>query len=99
MKNKTLFVAVMFLALACTSCKKAYTCECTTTTTGTSQGVSLSFPSKSDSKAYGKKMSKKQAEAACDHMATSVQSTEENAFAQEPDPDVTFTVKTKCSLD
>jgi hypothetical protein len=99
MKNRTLYAAVMVLVLACVSCKKTRTCECTTTTTGTSQGFSLNFPSKSDSKAYSKKMTKKQAEAACDHMAESIESTEEDTWAKNPDPDVTFSVKTKCTLD
>src|SRR6218665_1536653 len=99
MKNITLFIAIVALALGATSCKKTRTCACSTVTTGTMGGFSLAFPSKSESKAYGAKMTKKQAEAACDHMAESVESTERSIFEANPDPDVTFNVKTTCKLD
>lgn len=87
------------LALATVSCKKTYTCECSTITSASSQGFSISFPSKSDSKAYSKKMTKKQAEAACDHMAESIESSERAIFEQDPDPELQLSVKTKCSLE
>ena len=56
MKKITTVAAIALFAVAFTSCKKNYTCECTTTTNGVTTTV----------KGNSAKMSKKDAKALCD---------------------------------
>ena len=80
MKKITLLAAVIAVA-SFASCKKAYTCACTTTVTspnylgtGTTTNVY-----NDDAAAYGKKMNKKTAQSACDAEKASMEQTFKNA--------------------
>jgi hypothetical protein len=101
MKNKTLIVAIAVMVLTLSACKKNYTCECSTTTTFVAPGFgNFPFPSKSEDKAYSKKMTKKQAEAACEHEGETIESIMREGFADTTGSGgAYFTVNTKCSLD
>jgi hypothetical protein len=72
---KTQIILPLFvIGLAMASCKKEYTCECVTTDTYTNNRVTMVQVYNADSKAYGKKMTEKQAKAACDAEGPAVQS-------------------------
>jgi hypothetical protein len=72
---KTQIILSLFaIGLAMTSCKKQYTCECVTTDTYTENGITLVEKYNANSKAYGAKMTEKQAKAACDAEAPAIQS-------------------------
>jgi hypothetical protein len=78
--------ALLVIGLASVSCKKIYTCDCVASSTNSN----LSFNAYNTSKAYSKKMTKKQAKAACDHeelaLKSSIESLIENsAVPQDPD--------------
>lgn len=68
-------IVFSLLGLAVVSCKKTYTCDCEVSQTiempnGTTETQTI----KNTSVAYSKKMTKKQATAACDHEAFAVKS-------------------------
>jgi hypothetical protein len=97
---KTQIILPLFvIGLAMTSCKKEYTCNCITTDT-TGGGPALAVSNKST--AYSAKMTKKQAEAACKHEETAVQSNFES-FGEaitvfSGDPVDMSGISTSCSL-
>jgi hypothetical protein len=74
MKSKIFLVIIIAMVLVCASCRKTYTCECTTTISVPTGFGSFPIPAQSEKKAYGSKMTKKQAEANCDHEAESIES-------------------------
>ncbi|MES2679907.1 MAG: hypothetical protein V4635_08490 [Bacteroidota bacterium] len=83
--------AIIFLVLAtalCVSCKKSYTCECTTNTVVTVPafpgypGGTFTLPSQTESKAYSEKMTKSQAKSACEHEKETLEATAKDAFAK-----------------
>lgn len=93
--KKITILAVALLAISFASCKKEYTCACTTTLSYT--GGKDDY--KDDAQAYSKKMSKKTAEAACDEKQVAIDASYKNALTDngvEPDPGVT--AKTACEL-
>lgn len=99
MKNKFLYIiAVSTLFFA--SCKKSYTCDCTSVTTF-SAALTGSTPfvinSKSTSVAYSEKMSEKQAKSACDHEAISIKSSED-AYIVDQGAGGLVTVVTTCAI-
>lgn len=78
MKNITLLVAALVL-IGFSSCKKAYSCECTTTLNyvGTTPDT---YGSKTTT--YSEKMTKKQAQSACDHEAVTIKSNFNDVITQ-----------------
>jgi hypothetical protein len=97
--KKLIILSAALLAFAATSCKKAYTCNCVTTDTYTDPSGNETYVYKNTSKAYSAKMSKKQAESACDHEETAVHSTYLNAYTDNgSSPDPTFSTNTECSI-
>jgi hypothetical protein len=68
MKN---FIFLIILLATVTSCKKKYNCYCSTTVT---RGYLNDFHI-SKSKPMSEKMTKKQAQAVCDHEETTIQDT------------------------
>lgn len=99
MKQSFLF-AVVILALSASSCRKTYTCSCTNTITVSIPGFgSIPLSAKTENKEYEKKMTEKQAKAACDHEKITIQSIAENALAADPSAGMAdIDVATKCSL-
>jgi len=94
--KKLTILAVAVLAFAATSCKKAYTCSCTTTFNYS--GFSPDTY-KDDSEEYSKKMTKKTAEAACDNKADSFDNSYKNALTDNgTDTNPGVTAKTECEL-
>lgn len=94
---------MLALGLLTTSCKKTYTCECTTNTSVTVANVpapynKFTLTSKSESKAYSAKMTEKRAQSACDHEAQTIQSTEEDALKKNAQPGFEFSPSTSCIL-
>lgn len=74
MKIKNL-LPLFALGLVLASCKKEYTCDCTTTDTYTdNNGVKVVTAVENDSKAYSAKMTEKQAKAACEAEAPAIES-------------------------
>ncbi|PBQ31869.1 hypothetical protein CNR22_08830 [Sphingobacteriaceae bacterium] len=91
---KKIITLLVFASPGLISCKKTYVCECTTSSnyTGTTDY------NKSSAKTYGSKMTKKQATAACDHEAESIESTFENSFSENGTAATNATVMTSCEL-
>ncbi len=77
MKMKFILASIIFVFYF-TSCKKAYTCSCTTTIV---EPVAGTFISKDDSTPYSRKMNKKTAQSACDNKRASIE--QENKFCSE----------------
>jgi hypothetical protein len=97
--KKTVILSFIVAGTVLVSCKKAYTCECITTDKETVSGVVTEKTYKNGSTAYGKKMTKKQAEAACKHEGEALHSSYESFLTENgnsPVNDVTTT--TTCSL-
>ncbi len=93
-----LWMPVLLLCIA--SCKKSYTCSCTTTTTFVVTGFgTFPIPSKTDDAAYSKRMTKKQAQSACGHQALTIQSLEENYAAAAASAYGKPTINTNCKLN
>ena len=79
MKNVTL-VLILLVFLSLVSCKKSYTCDCTTVTTAVDPKYPSVIRNESTSMPYSEKMTEKQAKATCDHQAESIKSTYNNSF-------------------
>jgi hypothetical protein len=95
MKKITLLAAVIVVA-SFTSCKKAYTCSCSTVFTY-STGSPDTY--KDDAKAYSKKMNKKTAQAACDEKKAAIDADYKNALTNNgTDPNPGVTTATTCDL-
>jgi phage-related tail protein len=94
MMKKIVLLIAAIASLGFASCKKAYTCECTTTITS----GSFSDSYLSSAKEYSKKMSKKQAQSACDHEAESIQSTANNSITDNGNDPAFAVATTACSL-
>ena len=79
----SIFILLFFAALALGSCKKNYTCDCELINTykGVAPDSSYTRRYKNSSTPYDKKMTEKQAKAACDHEAESILSNYQNASA------------------
>lgn len=93
-----LLAAVSMLAIASVSCKKTYSCDCTTTTTVSIPGFgSIPVVTKSN-EAYSAKMTKKQAQAACDHEAITIESMEKDVIAKDTSG-LDITASTKCKIE
>ena len=92
MRKIILIVAVFSLGIV--SCKKTYTCECTTS----SNYAGITENNKSSASNYSTKMTKKQAQSACEHEAQSVKSTFENSFSENGTATTSATVVTNCEL-
>ena len=86
---------MIFLAAGTFSCKKNYTCDCTTTWTY-SGGTEVN---KNSSKEYSSKLTKKQAEATCDHEAESLESTIQNINTTNGSSPAMGSVMAECELD
>jgi hypothetical protein len=74
------FISFVIL-ISLSSCKKNYTCSCTTYLTYKTNSGNFntqSFPG--DKAEYKEKFTKKQAKSACEHMATAVQTNIKNSF-------------------
>lgn len=95
----------LFFLLACAgllSCKKNYTCNCTTTTMAYNYSTGQLRPivAEGDGVSYSQKLSKKNAEAACKHEEVAIQQSLYNAWTdngytiRRPDE----TVTTVCEL-
>jgi hypothetical protein len=94
--KKITILAVAALAISFASCKKSYTCACTTTL-----NFSGSTPStyKDDATSYSKKMNKKTAEAACDNKKASLDASWKNGLTDNgTDPNPGVTASTSCDL-
>lgn len=91
---KTILLTLLLLSFVSISCKKKYTCECTTT----SNYAAITETNKSMANTYNSKMTKKQAQSACDHEAQSIKSTFENSFSENGTASTTVTVVTTCEL-
>ena len=94
--KKTLLIAAV-ISLGMISCKKKYSCECITTTTypNTTTSPDVNVSSATD---YDTKMSKKQAQAACDHEAVSIKSTFDNSFTENNTKSNFANVSSSCQL-
>lgn len=67
--KKNIFIISSLILIGLSSCKKSYSCQCTTTITA--QGSpSENYPT--TSKTYSEKMTEKQAKSACSHEETTV---------------------------
>ena len=69
---------VLLAGLALASCKKEYSCDCTSTVTFTDNGFSYTQYFKNESTPYSQKLSEKQAESVCDHEEETIASTLRN---------------------
>jgi len=93
--KKITILALALVAISFASCKKEYTCACTTTISY-SGGNDLY---KDDAQPYSKKMSKKTAEAACDEKQTAIDASYKNAFTDNGvDQNPGISAKTACEL-
>jgi hypothetical protein len=97
--RKKIVLSCFVLGLAAASCKKSYTCNCIATASYTNNGAPASTNVSNSSRAYDKKLTKKQAQAACDHEALAIQSSAESFF-QNPlvSPYFNVSVSTSCTL-
>ena len=81
------------------SCGKSYTCDCVTTDKYDDGGTIETYTYKNSSKEYSAKMSKKQAEAACNHLEESTHSAYSNWWTDNGTSSVPdFTTSTECTL-
>jgi hypothetical protein len=78
--------------MAFVACKKEYTCDCKTTVTSSN---SIEY-AKNDSKSYGAKMTKKQAQSACEHEETGLETSYTDVFKNLGATGYTF--KSDCAL-
>lgn len=92
MKTYSLMGAAV-LALLLVSCKKLYTCNCSTVSNTPSSSGSLITNTKSVQ--YNEKMTRSQAKAACEHEQASIKSTEESFFLNSG---YTVTANTSCVI-
>lgn len=76
------YLIVLFSVLALASCKKKYTCDCSTVVSesrgGGTTNYLFTFPA--DKKQYSEKMTKKQAEAACEHQQNAIETVFKNGY-------------------
>ncbi|PBQ31868.1 hypothetical protein CNR22_08825 [Sphingobacteriaceae bacterium] len=96
MKTASL-LALMILGLS--SCKKSYSCECVTTETTGRRGFVSTSTYKNTETPYDQKMTKSQAQAACQHEEEAIQSSYTNWWTENgttSDPSVS--VSTSCDL-
>ena len=100
MKNSHLFL-ISIVVIAIISCKKTYTCDCETDTVISFMGSGDSIYSKSKTVPYSEKMTAAQAKSACDHEASSIKTTEENAIKNQIPPGlgISTQVSTTCDLE
>ena len=100
MKNSHLFL-ISIVVIAIISCKKTYTCDCETDTVISFMGSGDSIYSKSKTVPYSEKMTEKQAQSACDHEASSIKTTEENAIKNQIPSGlgISTQVSTTCDLE
>jgi hypothetical protein len=80
--KKVIIPALAIAMLSLASCKKAYTCACTSTWSYTIGSTSYTDTYDDDAAVYSKKMSKKTAQAACDAEKASVEKTFQNAITE-----------------
>jgi len=97
---KKIMIMAVFASLTAASCKKSYTCNCTTTDRDSSGSTVQTYTYKNSSTVYSEKMSKKQAEAACKHEEQAVHSTYSNWFSNNgSSPDPKYTTTTSCQIN
>jgi hypothetical protein len=90
-------LAIAVAAIGFTSCKKEYTCSCTTTVNFGS-GVPQSIY-KDNAAAYNKKMNEKTAKAACDEKQKALDASWKNGLTDNgTDPNPGVTASTSCDL-
>lgn len=92
---RKIILITAIISLGSVSCKKTYTCECTTS----SNYAGAIENNKSGATKYDSKMTKKQAQSACDHEAQSIKSTFENSFSENRTAATSATVVTSCELN
>ncbi len=105
MRKAHIFIIIV-VTLIVASCKKEYTCDCTTNTVVKTSipgfpSTPITIPSSTSSKAYSEKMTNAQATAACDHEKLTLESTQEAAFREgfgQYAAFITFSYSTRCSL-
>lgn len=73
--KKIVLLSFAIAAISLASCKKSYSCSCTTKATG--QGFNEEVTS---SNSYSEKMKEKQAKAACANSQTAVKATADKAY-------------------
>jgi hypothetical protein len=96
--KKITILAVAALAISLASCKKSYTCACTTTINFNGSTISNAYY-KDDATSYSKKMNKKTAQAACDNKKASLDASWKNGLTDNgtyPNPGIT--ASTSCDL-
>jgi len=99
MKNLFFFLILIFTGA---SCKKAYTCQCSTTTTipsSVTQGDPYTTINRSQNIEYSAKMKKKQAEAACEHEQQTISSIMQNGWTENGTYNSGIVSVTTCDLD
>ncbi len=101
--KNTNVVALIAIVIAMASCKKSYTCSCTTNTVITVPaypgypGGTFTLPSETQSSAYAEKMTKAQAKSACDHEKETLENSEKDAFAKNALlKNIKYSVSTTC---
>lgn len=93
--KKIILTSAVLLAFVAVSCKKPYTCTCTTTTTYSGGSPDIN---KSHVKEYSEKMTQKQAESACDHEEQAIKSTFDASFTENGSQPAFGQVSTTCEL-
>lgn len=98
--RKIYHTVFLIIILFLSGCKKQYTCNCTTQTVYESSLINTIVDSKSEQGiSYKRKMTKKQAVAACKHEEGSIQSLHENMVNNNGKDSVKTIVKTECLLN
>ena len=90
---------LLVLAATFSSCKKTYTCDCTTTFNYLSSGSYPSTTYESNSVAYTNQMTKRKATAACEHEGKNINSTYVNIKTNNSPGSLSgVSIATECKL-